>query len=174
MLLDSNSNSKYYSLERGDNFHKRPVSALSEVWECLRTGAKSLHASVRILPGNVISEIGSRDIVQSPNYLSVQIDSDKHILLNPIFLQYINHSCDPNVFFDTDNMKIICLKDITVGEAISFFYPSTEWSMSQSFQCLCGSKKCLGTIQGARYVSLDILARYDLSSHIQKKVGNKV
>lgn len=168
MPLKPKTEPKYYSLGSKDDFHKKKVSTLAEIWECPQTGAKSLHASTEILPGNIISQLGSRDFVETPTYLSVQVDSDKHILLDPLHLQYINHSCDPNVFFDTTNGAAVCLKKIDTGEAMTFFYPSTEWSMTQSFDCLCGSEQCLGSIQGAKYLPVDVLENYKLSEHIQK------
>ena len=94
----------------------------------------------------------------------------QHIMLDPEFLQYINHSCDPNVFFDTENKKVIALKNIEKGEELTFFYPSTEWSMDQEFDCLCSSKNCLDKIQGAAHLPLDVLSQYKLSEYIQKKL----
>jgi hypothetical protein len=46
-------------------------------------------------------------------------------MLNPEWLQYINHSCDPNVAFDTAAFKLIALKDVKPGDELCFFYPST-------------------------------------------------
>lgn len=152
---------------------KNQVSSFAEVWECEKTGAKSLHSTVRFLPSDRISKIGIKSYVEKPSYLSVQIDEAQHIMLEPEFLQYINHSCDPNVFFDTKNMEIICLKTIEVGEAMTFFYPSTEWSMKQSFNCMCGSQECLEKIQGAAYLSTNILTRYQFNEHIKSKLENK-
>ncbi|KAL2759579.1 hypothetical protein ACRALDRAFT_2023751 [Sodiomyces alcalophilus JCM 7366] len=65
--------------------------------------------------------------VKQPTYATVQCGRDKHFDLNSDLL-YINHSCDPSLFF----------------------YPSTEWSMAQPFDCFCGASSCRGTISGAR------------------------
>ncbi|MGK7904081.1 MAG: SET domain-containing protein-lysine N-methyltransferase [Hormoscilla sp.] len=64
-------------------------------------------------------------------------------MLDPDFLQYINHSCAPNVFFDTSDLFLRALSKIEIGEELTFFYPSTEWSMDRQFDCLCQSKDCL-------------------------------
>ncbi|MEG4804021.1 SET domain-containing protein-lysine N-methyltransferase [Microcoleus sp. ARI1-B5] len=171
MLKNQNGTKKYYSvINNHQQFKKEKVSSFAEIWECKQTGAKSLHSRIEILPGDVIAQIGIEGYVEKPNYLSVQIDDTKHILLVPNFLQYINHSCDPNVFFDTMNMVVTCLRKIDMDEAITFFYPSTEWSMEQGFDCLCGSEKCLEKIQGASYLSKDILKKYRLAEHISKKL----
>jgi hypothetical protein len=152
MLKNQPETTKYYSVNNNQEFEKEKVSSFAEIWECKQTGAKSLHSRIEILPGDVIAQISIKGYLKKPNYLSVQIDDTRHILLSPEFLQYINHSCDPNVFFDTTNMVITCLRKIDIGEAMTFFYPSTEWSMEQRFDCLCGSEKCVGKIQGAAYL----------------------
>ena len=74
-----------------------------------------------------------------------------------------NHSCDPNVAFDlsaedTSQWHVRALKPIKAGDpcesrdtltlsvltsvetvTVTFFYPSTQWTMAQPFDCLCGS-----------------------------------
>ena len=171
MVKNLTETTKYYSvINNSQELKKEKVSDLAEIWEYQQTGAKSLHARVEILPGDFISPIGIGGYVEKPNYLSVQIDDAKHIMISPQFLQYINHSCEPNVFFDTTNMVVTCLRKIDIGEAITFFYPSTEWSMEQEFDCMCGSEQCLGKIQGALYLSSDILEKYRLAEHIEKRL----
>lgn len=85
--------------------------------------------------------------LDAPNYLTVQLSPTEHILLAPAWLQNINHSCAPNVFFNTATMELECLKNVSRGEELTFFYPSTEWDMEAPFACLCGSSDCLKTIQ---------------------------
>ncbi|MEM9484229.1 MAG: SET domain-containing protein, partial [Cyanobacteria bacterium P01_F01_bin.116] len=72
------------------------------------------------------------------------------------------------VFFDTQVGEVICIRPIPMGAHITFFYPSTEWDMSDAFTCLCGSERCLGKIQGAKHLPTDILNRYELSRHIRR------
>ena len=149
---------------------KNKVASFAEVWECPITRSKSLHATVDFFPGEVLSSFGARERLTKPNYLSVQTDEHQHILLEPEFLQYINHSCDPNVCFDTSKMTVTALRKIEIGEELTFFYPSTEWSMDRGFECHCGTQECLGRIQGATHLSLDILGKYSLSEHIKQKL----
>lgn len=162
--------SLYYSVNPETKFKKQQVSDVAELWQCQETEARSLYASTEILPGDIISPLGIRERVEKPSYLSVQVQETQHILLDPTFLQYIDHSCDPNVFFDIENMVVTCIKKIKPKEKMTFFYPSTEWSMTQSFDCLCGSEKCFNKIQGAKYISPIRLRQYGLSKHIEKKL----
>ena len=149
------------------------VSSFAEIRECPTTGSKSLHTTVNLMPGQVLSNFGAKEICDRPNYLTVQIHHDRHIMLDPEWLQYINHSCEPNVVFDTTKKKVIAVRPIEKGEAIVFFYPSTEWSMDRAFDCLCNSDNCLETIQGAAHLPLDILTNYQLSDYIQQKLDSK-
>lgn len=133
----------------------------------------SLHALQSFQPGDVISPFSAREILVAPTYLTVQVDTNKHILLDPLFLQYINHSCDPNVFFDTSSMFLIALKEIQPGDELTFFYPSTEWKMAQTFQCNCGSPLCIGEIMGAADLSPDIISKYRLTDFIQQQLHGR-
>ncbi|KAL8280209.1 hypothetical protein RQP46_007323 [Phenoliferia psychrophenolica] len=49
---------------------------------------------------------------------------------------------------------------------MNFAYFSTEWSMAQPFECLCGSPRCIGEVRGAESIRAEILAEYKLSDHI--------
>lgn len=152
------------------NYKKIKVASFAEVWECPITKNKSLHTTVDFFPGEVLSSFGARKFLTQPNYLSVQTDEHQHILLDPEFLQYINHSCDPNVCFDTSNMTVTALSKIEIAEELTFFYPSTEWSMDRGFDCHCRTQDCLGRIQGAAHLPPDILVKYRLSEHIKHKL----
>jgi len=125
------------------------------------------------LPGNVIAAFSAGSIAPKPTYLTVQVGVGKHITLQPEFLQYINHSCDPNVFFDTTRMQLVALKELVPGEEMTFFYPSTEWRMTQSFDCYCGSPKCLGRIKGASFLSIEALSQYRVTDFIQQQLSKK-
>lgn len=137
------------------------------------TNQKAFFAQKAYKPGDLISSFSAGVIVQEPSYLTVQIGKDQHILLEPSHLQYINHSCDPNVFFDTDTFQIIALKDIAVGDEMSFFYPSTEWDMAQPFHCLCGSASCLGQIRGAAHLAREVIGKYRLTKFIQEQLHDR-
>ncbi|MDB9518120.1 SET domain-containing protein-lysine N-methyltransferase [Roseofilum reptotaenium CS-1145] len=149
------------------------VSQFAEIRECPTTGSKSLHATVNLMPGQVISRFGAKEIRNQPSYLTVQIHRDRHIMLDPEWLQYINHSCNPNVVFNTSKQDVIAVRPLEKGEEITFFYPSTEWLMDRAFDCLCNSDNCLGTIQGAAHLPLEILTNYQLSDYIQQELDRK-
>ncbi len=143
--------------------------AIAEVWQNAETNQKSLHALKNFKAGDTISRFHAGTLSSVPTYLTVQVGINRHITLMPEFLQYINHSCEPNVFFDTTSMRLICLRELNVGDELSFFYPSTEWEMVQPFVCNCGSHDCLQLINGASHLSTTTLKKYRLTDFIQQQ-----
>lgn len=146
---------------------------IAEVRRKLSNDQNALFALRSYQPGEVIADFSAGTISADPTYLTVQVGVGKHITLQPEFLQYINHSCDPNVFFNTTSMQLIALKPLQPQEEMTFFYPSTEWEMTQCFHCYCGSDQCLGEIKGAAYLSKEAQEKYRLTDFIQQQLTRR-
>lgn len=146
---------------------------IAKVLQNKASGQKALHAAIHFYPGDVICKFSAGTIEPYPTYLTVQIDTLKHITLVPEFLQYINHSCDPTVFFNTTSMELVCIKAVVPGDELTFFYPSTEWEMAQPFICNCGTPDCLQIINGAAHLSIETLEKYRLTDFIQKMIRGR-
>lgn len=144
--------------------------SFAEVRQNIETSQKSLHASVSFNTDQVIHPFYAGAVLHAPTYLTVQTGPNRHITLQPELLQYINHSCEPNVFFDTTHMQLVCLRPVNKGEEFTFFYPSTEWDMAQPFLCQCESPQCLQLIRGAAHVSADVLLQYRLTDFIHEQL----
>lgn len=138
------------------------------------TGQQTLFALKEFKKGDLISPLGAAFVTDKPSYLTVQTGNRSHIALHPYFLQYINHGCNPNCFFDTARMRVIALRDIQAGEEFTFFYPSTEWEMASPFQCYCNQPNCLGYISGAAHIPSEVLKKYTLSDFIKRKLQYKL
>ncbi|KAK9766323.1 hypothetical protein K7432_004672 [Basidiobolus ranarum] len=115
--------------------------------------------------GDVVSKIEGKSI-SGVFYHTVQVDEKQHIELTND-LAYCNHSCEPSIIFDTTRMVTVALKDLKEGDELTFFYPSSEWDMAESFSCVCGSSQCIHEVKGAKYLTKDILSRYFINDHIQ-------
>ena len=135
------------------------------------TGQHTLRSISFFEKDGVIIAFSASDVFQTPNYLTLQVADEQHISLSPACLQFTNHSCEPNVFFDTTNMKMIALRDIQPGEEFRFFYPSTEWKMARPFSCNCQAKNCLGTIGGASQLFKALIQQHRLTDFIIKKLS---
>jgi hypothetical protein len=134
-------------------------------------GQKSLFANRGFKNGEVILPFSAACEQDYPTYLTVQISDNVHIMLSPGFLQYANHSCSPNAFFDTMLMQFIALENISEGDELAFFYPSTEWDMAQPFACECGSLNCLQIIKGAAYLSEEQINQHRFTAYIAGKLS---
>lgn len=146
---------------------------LAAVVENTHNGQKSLIARTAFQPGDLLCSFQAGSVLETPTYLTVQVGLSQHITLQPEWLQYINHSCHPNVFFDTSRMELSCLRPVMPGEEFTFFYPSTEWDMAQPFVCQCGEANCLQLIRGAAHLSAETLQQYRLTDFIQQQIMNR-
>lgn len=118
--------------------------------------------------GETLCAIPSENVTGKPNRFTVQIARNLHTHVGK--LAALNHSCDPNVVLDTDDMRMIARRDIAKGEELSFFYPSTEWEMDAPFICLCGSANCIHVVAGARFLPLSTLEHHFLNKHIREEM----
>jgi len=121
--------------------------------------ASSLNSLKLFEAEEIITELAPFTKVPRAMYTSVQCGSASgdNIELKSD-LVYVNHSCEPNVVLDLSSKDMSqwhmrALRQIRPGDPLTYFYPSTEWKMAQPFDCLCGSKNCLGRIEGALNLS---------------------
>lgn len=146
---------------------------IAEIRQKISNHQNALFALRSFRTREVISDFSAGTIAAEPTYLTVQVGVRKHITLQPEFLQYINHSCNPNVFFNTTTMELVALKDLLPGEELTFFYPSTEWRMTQSFNCYCGSENCIQQIKGAAFLNKEAQEKYRFTDFIQQQLAKK-
>jgi hypothetical protein len=149
--------------------------------ECLRVNrstkafASGAYSLVDLPAGAVFAKITTATPGKKA-YTSVQTGRDTHIELNSD-LVYCNHSCTPSLVFDMARMEVRVVDDrpLKTGDALTFFYPSTEWDMDQAFQCTCGAGEgvCRGYISGAKNMSSDQLKGYWLNDHISELLNEK-
>ncbi|KAI0313540.1 hypothetical protein OF83DRAFT_1140952 [Amylostereum chailletii] len=139
----------------------------------------SLVAQKSFVSGEVIARL--EGLTAGPKaYTSVQYGPgpNDHVELNSD-LVYVNHSCEPNVAFDMSSSdrsewNVRALKPVDEGDALTFFYPSTEWSMEQTFDCFCSAPTCLKRVGGAASLSReDLLAREYVSPWILASIAKR-
>jgi hypothetical protein len=116
--------------------------------------------------GEVISSIPSDNVINKATRFTVQIGRNEHTHVGK--LAALNHSCNPNVILDAENLQMVACRDIAKGEELSFFYPSTEWEMDAPFICLCGASNCIHVVAGARFLPLSTLEHHYLNKHIRE------
>ena len=71
---------------------------------------------------------------------------------------FMNHSCDPNVWYEDDNTQI-ARRRIEAGEEICEDY-GTDRCGNFNLKCLCGSSLCRGTIKKNDFELPELQQRY--------------
>ncbi|KKA26639.1 hypothetical protein TD95_002641 [Thielaviopsis punctulata] len=130
--------------------------------------SKSL-SRVDLPPFSVFAKLSWPPCTESsvPTYATVQFSKNRHLNLNSDLL-YINHSCEPSLIFNMATFEILVgHKGIKAGDELTFFYPSTEWEMAQSFDCFCQAPSCRGRISGAKDMHKDQLKGIFINGHIR-------
>ena len=112
-----------------------------------------LVASQTIASGEVIVQSREEEVQDHRNWRTLQLDETRHLLNE--FLNFVDHSCSPNALLDVDKLALVAIRDIAVGDAVTFFYPGSEVELSQPFECHCGSSECVQHINGGFYMRHD-------------------
>lgn len=132
----------------------------------------SARSLVALPAGALFSKITTAIPAPRKTYTSVQTGPGVNIELCSD-LVYCNHSCSPSIEFDMSTLEVRVARDrpLRVGDELTFFYPSTEWDMTQPFNCTCGSQNCLGFIAGSKDMDMAVLSGYWLNAHVKQLRG---
>lgn len=84
---------------------------------------------------------------------------------------YINHSCDPNAGL-SGQISLVALRDIAVGEDISYDYAMSDGSTYDEFPCGCGAETCRGRVSGDDWRRPELWLRYQghFSPYLQRRI----
>ena len=123
--------------------------------------------------GNVINQ---RELTNySPDRVSrsLQLNSDTYLLSGdvPEAGDMINHSCEPNCGM-AGTSSVQALRDIEIGEELSFDYAMSDSSQYDEFNCACGKDKCREKITGRDWQKKDLQDKYSnyFSAYIEKSI----
>lgn len=87
-----------------------------------------------------------------PNTYLFGLDGGKKIIDGFGVACFVNHSCQPNC--ETDQIRgkmwIIALRDIAAGEELTYDY--NLFDGEDDAPCLCGSKRCRGSLYSASHL----------------------
>ncbi|KAL3474788.1 D-isomer specific 2-hydroxyacid dehydrogenase [Aspergillus californicus] len=144
-----------------------------QIHGCQKAFASGAISLISLAPGSLFTKITTATPSKKA-YTSVQTGRDTHIELNSD-LVFCNHSCTPSLNFDMAKMEVRVVDDrpLKAGDALTFFYPSSEWEMDQKFQCNCGAGGCRGWISGAGQMEREQLQGYWLNPHIEELLREK-
>lgn len=103
----------------------------------------------------------------------LQIDEELYILTaeekepNDCF----NHSCEPNLGF-TGQIGLVAMRDIQVGEELTFDYAMSDGGPYDEFECNCGSQTCRRKVTGNDWKLPELWKKYDgyFSSYLARRI----
>lgn len=85
----------------------------------------------------------------------------------------INHSCDPNSGSPPDIYTQIAIKDIEIGEEITFDYAMTDIpALLSNWECNCGALNCRKAITSNDWQIPELQERY--KGFFQKNIQDKI
>jgi hypothetical protein len=90
---------------------------------------------------------------------------------------YTNHSCDPNAGFGGSPVTLVAMREIPVGEEITFDYAMCECiehlTGNCDWECQCGKPHCRGMFTGADWKRPELWERYGnyFSPYLLKKIN---
>ena len=90
------------------------------------------------------------EVIDEPTRTSIQSYDDIHLEDDLKIATFINHRCKPNTRVEKlrkkrgRKIRFIALKNIEIGEEISFNYNTTEYKLSHPFKCNCHDKLIKG------------------------------
>lgn len=92
---------------------------------------------------------------------SVQIADDLYMAgaPEPEPADFINHSCRPNCGM-RGSVILLAMRDIAVGEELTYDYATSDGSDYDEFECGCGAPGCRGKVTGNDWMLPELQLRY--------------
>ena len=92
---------------------------------------------------------------------SIQVDDDLYLVSSDEREpgDMLNHSCEPNCGLQGSQI-LVAMRDIAVGEELTFDYAMCDASDYDEFTCLCGQESCRGVVTGSDWRDPVLQAKY--------------
>lgn len=143
-------------------------------------GERGLFARQPIAKGELLAVFGGKSVTyaelmevpQDIRRLAIQVADDWYLLsIQDSEADWVNHSCTPNAGFQ-GQIVLVAMRDIHIGEEITFDYAMSDSSNYDEFDCMCGSPDCRGYVSGHDWRLPELQHRYQgfFTPHIQAKI----
>lgn len=127
------------------------------------------YAIERIAKGETVAGFGgwvvNRDTLSTMSEdrqgRSIQIDHELYLVSSdtPEPGDMLNHACEPNCGM-VGSQVLIAMRDIEVGEELSFDYAMCDASDYDEFTCLCELPNCRGIVTGSDWRKPELQVKY--------------
>lgn len=105
---------------------------------------------------------------------SLQIDDDLFMAghSDPEMADWVNHSCTPNCGM-SGNVIVVAMRDIAVGEELTYDYAMSDGSDYDEFECHCGGGACRGKVTGNDWMlpELQLAYRGFFSPYLARRIA---
>lgn len=157
------------------------LSGKMEVVENPNKGGKAVMAKhlirkdelVAIWGGFIVNYQQLRELTEEEQGHTVQVSDD--FFLAPLSMDepadFINHSCDPNCGVQ-GQIILVAMRDIQLGEEVTFDYAMTDSSPFDEFDCGCASPHCRGKVTRDDWKLPDLWQRYE--GYFSTYLGNRI
>lgn len=87
----------------------------------------------------------------------------------------VNHSCSPNCGI-RGSIVIVAMRDIEVGEELTFDYAMSDSQDYDEFICACGAPECRGIVTGSDWLRGELQQRYRgyFSAYLERHIAKQV
>lgn len=123
--------------------------------------------------GSMMTQINFKTHPLEQRNRSIQIDVDQFVL-GPESREpgdSINHSCSPNCGL-RNATQLTAIRDIAVGEELTYDYAMSDTSDYDEFACACKSDNCRGRVSGNDWKLPELQIRYQnkFSPYVKRKI----
>lgn len=93
---------------------------------------------------------------------SLQVDEDHFLvsLTDSEPADYVNHSCNPNAGL-RGQIALVAMRDIELGEEITYDYAMSDGSDYDEFECKCGAPQCRHWVGSRDWQLSELWDRYE-------------
>ena len=137
----------------------RPVGAKG--WGSFATERIPAGTTVAGFGGWVVTRTTLETFSEDRQGRSIQIDEDLYLVSDttPEPGDMLNHSCEPSCGL-VGATVLVAMRDIEVGEELTFDYATCDSSDYDEFTCLCGEPTCRGVVTGLDWTKPELQEKY--------------
>ena len=124
--------------------------------------------------GTVMTRALLSELSEDRQHRSIQVDDDLYLVSGdtPEPGDMLNHSCEPNCGLSGGTL-LVAMRDIAIGEELTFDYAMCDATDYDEFTCLCGEAACRGVVAGSDWRDPVLQAKYMgwFSPYLMKRIA---
>jgi uncharacterized protein len=164
-------------VETGFLSPKARVRVDARGWGCYAVEPLSAGETVAAFGGRCVTRAMFETLPAIDRLHSIQIDDDLYMVGDAGELPgaKLGHSCAPNCGV-RGGVVIVAMRDIAIGEQLSYDYAMSNGSDFNEFECRCGAATCRHKITGSDWMlpELQLAYRGYFSPYLARRIASLV